>query len=156
MDLRGELSSQMSCCLISVARARHYEHFTEYLFQSIAVFQWKCVRFQRTAVAVDLPEDQIASLCLCIHLYLQINAAQQTSVWVLGGDKVLHFTLFSTLYITLSQHETFKPVSEWVSENASKFVTLWTVASFSAGIFPPPPQNSSWCFVLSTDIWLAH
>lgn len=108
-----------SCC---------YEHFTikssmrEHPFLSVSSYQWECVRFQRTAAALDMPEHQIARLCLCVHVYSQINTAQHTSNMGFGGRQTATFhSIHNTFYRTLSAHETHE--NGWVGVDALKFVT---------------------------------
>lgn len=54
----------------------------EHLFQSVASFEWKRVRFQRTEAALDVPEPHIASIRLHVRLHWRINRARHTPVWV--------------------------------------------------------------------------
>lgn len=124
---------QMSQCLISLAGECHYEHFTiessvrEHLFQSRALFQWKCVRFQRTAAGLDLPEDQIALLCSSVHLCSKINTAQHTSIWVWGRQSATYHSILNSLYHTLTAHNTLTLTTQWVwmGEWVWKHQNLW-------------------------------
>lgn len=122
----------MSQCFMSLARVVPLWPFygriqceREYLFQSIALFQWKCVRFQRTAAALDLPEHQIAPLCLCVHVSSQINTAQHTSVWVWGRQSATFHSILNSLYLTLPAHETLTTQSVWMGEWAWTHQNLW-------------------------------
>lgn len=79
------------------------------------------------------------------------------------GETKCYISLYSQLFISHSPStwDSYDSVSVngWVGVNASKFVTLRTVASFSAGIyFPlhPSPERAAEVFLLSTDIWLVH
>ena len=125
-------------------------------FQSTASFRWKCVRFQRTTAALDLPERQIAPLCLCVCVCSQINTAQHTSIWGfsffgggLWGETECYISLHSQLFTSHSRstwdsYESLS-VNGRVGVNAWKFVASF----FSAGIYftspppPPPPQNTA-------------
>ena len=141
-----------------------------FFFQSTASFRWKCVRFQRTTAALDLPGHQIAPLCLCVCVYSQINTAQHTSIcffWgglVGGRDRVLHFTPFSTLYIALSQHMRLLRTAECEWESGCERIKICCFIFFLLAYISPVlparpkhhPRKSSWGFVPSVDIWLVH
>lgn len=81
-----------------------------------------------------------------------------TLLYEFGG--VLYITLFSTLYVTISQHMRLLRLSEcdWVS-GFWTHQNLWHYGLLLHFLLPyfSPNQNCSWGFVvLSTDIWLVH
>lgn len=125
---------------ISLARACCYERFTVKIQHERVPFLGLYPRFSGSASGFK--EPQLLLICHSTRLPFFACAFVSTCRSIQpgtllygfggGGDKVLHFTLFSTLCIALSQaHETH--VNGWVGVNASKFATLRTVASFSAG-----------------------
>lgn len=139
---------------ISLARVCCYKRFTikssmrGYLFQAISSFQWKCVRFQRTAAALDMPQHQIALLRLCVCVYLQINTGRHTSLCVWGETKC-YISLYSQLFV-LHSRSTWDSC-EWVS--GCKCIKICDITDCC---FIFCWQKSSWGFVLYTDIWQVY
>ncbi len=107
----------MSRCVISLAQACHYERFTVESSAREYLFQWKCVRFQRTAeCSWSERAPDCHSLLVCSRLLADQYSPAHFDIG-LGGDRVLHFILFSTLYVALSQYVRLSGLSEceWVS-----------------------------------------
>lgn len=124
---------------ISLARACCYERFNVKIQHERVPFLRLYPRFSGSASGFK--EPQLLLICHSTRLPFFACAFVSTCRSIQPGTLLYGFwggrqsatfhSILNSLYCTLAAHETH--VNGWVGVNASKFATLRTVASFSAG-----------------------
>lgn len=111
-----------------------------------------CLYPRFSGTASGFKELQLLLICQSARLlifaceFMSTRRSIQPStllIWVWGRQTATFHSILNSLYCTLTAHETHE--NGWVGVNASKFVTLRAVASFSAGTYFSTPEQLRFC-----------